>query len=402
MRSSGWSAVSTAYIGSLYLSRSCVRCIALTLHRDKPPLRVSLLRVDIGSKADPLSTGALFVRILVIGGTRFMGPHIIRNLCAAGHEVSVFHRGQTRAELPGVVNEVLGNRDCLPEYTSDFQRLSPEIVLHMVVNHEQHARDLMMTFTGIAKRVVVVSSQDVYRSYGLLNKHEDGEMDSALITENSPLRTKLYPYRGEMLRAEDDPQSWLDHYDKIPAERVVLTHPGLSGTILRLPPVYGPHDPQHRTFRYLKRMLDGREAILLDEREARWRWTHGYVENVADAITLAVTDSRASRRVYNAGEPFAISRAERIRRIAQAANWRGRIVTLPSERVPKNLRWKAIDPAQDIVVDTSRIRQELGYSERIDLAEAFRRTIAWERNHFPEKIDPEWFDYAAEDKALSQ
>jgi nucleoside-diphosphate-sugar epimerase len=155
----------------------------------------------------------------------------------------------------------------------------------------------MTTFTGVAKRMVVASSQDVYRSFGLLNKHEDGEMDPSPITENSPLRTKLYPHRGETPRAEDDAQSWLDDYDKIPAERVVLNHPVLSGTILRLPAVYGPHDPQHRMFPYLKRMLDGREAILLDEREARWRWTHGYVENVAHAIILAITDSRASGRI---------------------------------------------------------------------------------------------------------
>ena len=69
------------------------------------------------------------MRILVIGGTRFMGPHIIRNLCAAGHKVSVFHRGHTRAELPLGLKEILGNRDRLPEYTSDFQRLSPEIIV---------------------------------------------------------------------------------------------------------------------------------------------------------------------------------------------------------------------------------------------------------------------------------
>jgi nucleoside-diphosphate-sugar epimerase len=49
-------------------------------------------------------------------------------------------------------------------------------------------------------------------------------------------------------------------------ERVVLNHP-VSGTILGLPAVYGPHDPHHRMFRYLKRMLDGREAIPLDEKE---------------------------------------------------------------------------------------------------------------------------------------
>jgi NAD(P)-dependent dehydrogenase (short-subunit alcohol dehydrogenase family) len=106
------------------------------------------------------------MHILIIGGTRFMGPYVVRNLCAAGHEVSVFHRGQTRAELPEGVKEILDNRNCLPEYASDFQRLSPEVVLDMVAMHEQHARDLMMTFTGVAKRVVVVSSQDVYRSFG--------------------------------------------------------------------------------------------------------------------------------------------------------------------------------------------------------------------------------------------
>ena len=66
------------------------------------------------------------------------------------------------------------------------------------------------------------------------------------------------------------------------------------------------------------------------------------------------------------------------------------------------MRSKGLYPAQDVVVDTSRIRRELGYSEHIDLAEAFRRTIAWERDHFPEEIDPVLFDYAAEDRALGQ
>jgi nucleoside-diphosphate-sugar epimerase len=260
----------------------------------------------------------------------------------------------------------------------------------------------MTTFTGIAKRVIIASSVDVYRSFGRVNKLEDGEIDPSPITENSPLRTKLYPFRGDTPRDEDDPHSWMDHYDKILAERVVLNHSGLLGTVLRLPAVYGPHDPHHRMFRYLKRMLDGREAILLDERESSWRLTHGYVENVAEAITLAVTDGRASGCIYNVGEPFALSVAERIGQIAQAANWHGRVVTLPPERVPEKLRWKGSEPAQDIVVDTSRIRQELGYDEHVDPAEAFRRTVAWERNHFPERIDSEWFDYQAEDEALTR
>lgn len=340
------------------------------------------------------------MRILVIGGTHFMGPYIIRNLSTAGHEVSIFHRGQTRAELPVSVKEFLGDRDRLLDSARDLQKLSPEVVLDMVVWHERHARDLMQTFAGVARRVVVASSQDVYRAFSRVNRHEDGEIDSSPLTENSPLREKPYPYRGETRRAEDDPERWMDDYDKIPAERVIMNHSKISGTILRLPAIYGPHDFQHRMFPHLKRMLDGREAILLEEREASWRLTHGYVENIADALALAVTDERASGRIYNVGEPFALSVAERVEQIAKAANWHGRIVLLPASRMPEKLRL-GINPAQHVVADTSRIRQELGYSERIDLAEAFERTIAWERNHFPEMIDPERFDYAAEDRVLA-
>ncbi len=340
------------------------------------------------------------MRIMIIGGTHFMGPYIVNALYTAGHRVSIFHRGQTKVPLPGGVRELLGDRDRLPEYADELRRLEPDVVLDMVVWNEQHARDLLATFSGVARRIVVVSSQDVYRAFGRVNRREDGEVDPRPLTEDSPLREKLYPHRGETPRAEDDPRRWMDDYDKIPAERVIMSRPNLPGTILRLPAVYGPGDPQHRMFPYLKRMLDGRSAILLEESEARWRWTHGYVENVADAIVLAVTDERAGGRIYNVGEPFALSVAERVERIAEAADWHGRIVTLPAERVPEKLRW-GINTAQDIVADSSRIRQELGYSERIDLAEAFRRTIAWERDNAPQQIDPAKFDYAAEDTVLA-
>lgn len=341
------------------------------------------------------------MRILIIGGTSFMGPYTTRNLRAAGHEVTLFHRGKTKTELPEGVQEMLGDRDHLADYASEFQRLEPDVVLDMMLMTEQQARDLMATFAGVARRVVVISSQDVYQAFGRVNRHEDGDADPSVITEDSPLRANLYPYRGETRRDADDPQHWIDDYDKILVERVIMSQPDLPGTALRLPAVYGPGDRQHRMFRYLKPMLDGRPAILLEEHEANWRWTHGYVENVADAIALAVTDERASGRIYNIGEPFVLSMTEHVEQIARAANWQGRVVTLPAARIPKGLLWD-VNADQDVVVDTGRIRHELGYSERIDMRESFQRTIAWERANPPEKIDPATFDYAAEDAALAE
>jgi hypothetical protein len=59
-----------------------------------------------------------------------------------------------------------------------------------------------------------------------------------------------------------------DDYAKILVERVALGDGDLSATILRLPMVYGPGAPEvikRRFFAYLKRIDDGRPAILLDD-----------------------------------------------------------------------------------------------------------------------------------------
>ncbi len=339
------------------------------------------------------------MHILVIGGTNFMGPLVVRALSEQGHEVTVFHRGQTQTDLPSGVKEILGNRQSLNKKAVELQRLAPEVVLDMIPFTEQDALEDISIFSGTAHRLVAISSQDIYRAFGRVNGKETGPVESIPITEESALRLNLYPYRGDTLRNEDDPKRWQDDYDKILVERVVMCDANLPGTILRLPMVYGPGDYQHRLFSYLKRMDDKRQAILLDEAEAQWRWTHGYVENVADAIALAVTDQRSAGQIYNVGEPFTFTMAEWVALIGKIAGWQGRVVTVPHGRLPEPLRWD-INAEQDIVVDSSRIRRELGYQERVDVEEALRRTIAWERANPPKEIDPKQFDYVVEDAFL--
>src|SRR5713226_8240403 len=339
------------------------------------------------------------MRILVIGGTRFMGPLVVRSLSEQGHEVTVFHRGKTRTDLRRGVMELLGDWRSLAKSAVELQRLAPEAVLDMIPENEQDALEVMRIFRGVARRVVAISSQDVYRAFGRVNGKESGPVDSMPITEESALRQNLYPYRGEIVRDQDDPKKWQDDYDKILVERVVMGDTSLPGTILRLPMVYGPGDYQHRLFSYLKRMDDKRPAILMDEAEAHWRWTHGYVENVADAIALAVSDDNAVGRIYNVGEPFTFTMAEWVDKIGQATGWQGRIVLVPRGRLPEPLR-HGINAEQDIVVDSSHIRRELGYEERVGLEEALRRTVAWERANPPNVVDPKEFDYAVEDAFL--
>ena len=338
------------------------------------------------------------MRILVIGGTSFIGPHVIRSLSGFGHDVTVFHRGQHEADLPRSVRHVHSSSAAFPvvQFPAEVLREDPELVLHMVPMGAMDAQAVMRAFKGVARRVVAISSADVYRAYGVFNRTEAGPVDPTPLTEESTLRHVLYPYRN----IAHGPEDWVYSYDKILVERAVMGDPDLPGTIMRLPAVYGPGDGQRRLFPYLKRMDDGRAVIPLMATHAHWRWTHGYVENVALAIALAVTDERAADRIYNIGDATTPTTADWVRTVGRAAGWAGDVVAVPRERFPAQRR-DDHNFDQDLVTDSTRIRLELGYHEPVPLATALERTIAWERAHPPPRIDPAKFDYAAEDAFLA-
>src|SRR5262249_21512873 len=322
--------------------------------------------------------------------------HLVRALAVAGHTVAVFHRGQTTADLPSSVVRIQGDRQHLSAFRSEFSRFAPQVVIDLIAYREQEALDLVRVFRGIARRIVVLSSMDVYRAYGCLRRTDVGPPEPGPMTEDAPLRETLYPYRAQA----NGPDDLLYHYEKILVERVVMGSADLPGTVLRLAAVYGPGD-RHRTFEYLKRMDDGRPAILLGAQRAGWRWTRGYVENIASAIALAAFSERATGRIYNVGEPTALTEREWVRSTPQAAGWTGSVIAIPDDELPKHLQMP-LDWRHDCDGATGRIREELGYHELVPLEEALTRTVAWERAHPPAEVDAGQFDYAAEDAVLAR
>jgi nucleoside-diphosphate-sugar epimerase len=340
------------------------------------------------------------MRVLVIGGTGFIGSFVVKALVEGGHTVAVFHRGLKKPEQAADVREMRGERGLLATYRADFRDFAPAVVIDMFPYVEEDARTLVEAFRGLAGRVVAISSQDVYRAYGRLIGVEPGPPDPVPLLEESPLREKRFPYRGPAPRAAEDPQRWMDDYDKIPVEQTVLSQPELPGTVLRLPAVYGPGDPQHRIYPYLKRMDDQRPAILVGRNVANWQWTRGYVEDVAAAIALAAVSEQAAGQIYNVGEAEALTEVDWVRAIGRTASWDGAIKIISTEKMPDGLRFDG-DTRQNLLVDSGKIRRALGYRERFDRLEALRRTVAWERSHAPEKFPPGLLDYAADDKALA-
>lgn len=337
------------------------------------------------------------MRILVLGGTGFIGTPLVQQLARGPHDVAVFHRGETMPDLPGSVHVFQGDRSDLHAAWSDFTGFAPHVVIDMIAYTEDEAKLAVEVFSGLVSRAVVIGSGDVYRNYEGLRGTGAQPPDPVPLAEDAPLRESRYPYREFADRAEEH----LYNYDKILVEEAYRASDALTCTVLRLPMVYGPDDPQRRIFSYLKRMDDGRPAILLGAEQADWQWTRGYVENVAAAIALAATEEDAAGRTYNVGEADTATEAAWVRRIAAAANWRGEIVTVPSDALPEHLR-PELDLHYDLALDTSRIRRELGYNEPVPPEEAMAQTVTWTRAHPPASIDEQAFDYEAEDAVLQR
>ncbi len=337
------------------------------------------------------------MKILVVGATGLVGPPLVRQLHAAGHDVIIFHRGVSAADLPPV-RRIIGDRHQLAASANELRRLAPEIVIDVILSSGRHAEELMRIFGGVARRVVVASSMDVYRAAGVLHGSEPGPLEPVPLTEESSLRSNRQTYPPEQVKALQSLMTWVDdEYVKIAVERAVSKNAELPATVLRLPMIYGPGDRLHRLYPLVKRMDDGRARILFADDVAAWRGPRGYSENVAAALALAAVDDRAAGRVYNVCEEEAFTELEWARLVAAQTGWRGEFVVVPAERAPQHLRIRG-NLAQHWAAGSGRIRRELAYREIIPRDEALHRTIAWERAHPPQVI-PALFDYEAEDRA---
>jgi nucleoside-diphosphate-sugar epimerase len=345
------------------------------------------------------SGAQVIMRVLVIGGTGFIGTRLLRGLYAAGHEVTVYHRGVHEPPLPDGIRHVRSALAVNPlvAFPDELHALSFDVVVHMTLIGERDAEAVVEAFRDRAGRLVAASSGDVYAVHGqILGLEASLAVPAAALTEDAPLRSVPYPYG----RRAPGPWGELVDYDKILVERIVLGEPALPATVLRLPAVYGPGDSQRRFLPWLKRMDDARPAILIGAAEARWRFTHGYVENVAAALAVAVSDGRAAGRVYNVGEAPTPTVAERVAMVGRAAGWGGTVVVLPDDGLPAHLR-APYRIVADLAYDTTRIRRELGYAEPVAAVEGLGQTVTWERALGLTPRDPTLFDYGAEDRALA-
>ncbi len=322
-------------------------------------------------------------RVLVIGGTLFIGRALVRRLLDRGDDVTILHRS-TRNPFRGHTKEVRCDRNDVPALARVL-RGGFDIVFDNVYDWErgttgEQVGDSAAACPASLGKYVFVSSCAAYGSG--LDRREDSS-----------------------LAGTDHPDLYCRN--KADSERALFSlhrSTGLGAVTLRPPFVYGPHNPFYREAFFWDRLLAGRPILVPGDGGRLMHLVH--VEDLAHCALLAADSPVSAGRAYNVAHRAAIRQDELVRALAAAAGVDADLRYVPREAIeamggsvfaPPYYFAQYFDmPA--ITLDVSRSREDLGFSPRTlaaGLANAWEWYQSTDRDAMPQP------DFSFEDSVLA-
>ena len=262
------------------------------------------------------------MRVIVFGGTRFIGRAIVEELAGSGHDVLVVHRGNLEPDDMPPVQHLHVDRMEIGAHRKELAAFQPDAAIDCRALTRADS-EIVLDALPAGLRLVVISSIDVYRAFGALN--QDLETDPVPLDEESAVRPTRYPYRGRM--------PGMEQYDKLDVEEVYLAR---GGTSVRLPMVYGEHDYQLREEFILRRLRAGRTRIPFGA--GTWLACRAYVRDVARGVLLAIESADAAGHVFNLCEDRTYSMRMWSRMILDAAGSTAELVRVADDVLPEDLK----------------------------------------------------------------
>lgn len=303
-----------------------------------------------GKAAEPLD-------LLVLGGTGFIGPYLVRYAVARGHRVTIFTRGRHQADLPDSVVRLEGDRN------GKLQALEGKR-WDAVVDDSANVADWVRQSTELLKdavgRYLFTSSTGVYYPY--LRRG---------LTESDPVHYDVH-----------DPKDGSETFGvaKAQGERYVMQAFGDRGLVVRPTYIVGPNDPSDRFPYWPVRLARGGEVLAPGKVDDPAQLID--VRDLAEFMVRLVESGRAG--VFNAAGPERPMTARAFYAAAVAAlraDVRFTYVDdydfLRSHKIEESIPWAMLSGNDDGMMSIGNVRTvDAGLTFR-PLADTVRDTLAW-------------------------
>ncbi len=323
------------------------------------------------------------MKVLVIGGTSFIGRAIVQELLKAGHDVTLLHR-KSKHEFPKRVQNLAADRNDPDQVRNAITGRRFEVVFDNVYDWERGttAAQVEAAVKAVGDRLVRYVFMSSVAAYG------DG----------------LNHYEGDPLAPDNHAEAYVRN--KAMTERMLFRlhqKTGFPVVTFRPPFVYGPENPFYREAFFWDRLRAERPILIPGDGHRLMQFV--YVKDLVKACLRSIEQANAAGEAFNIGNERPITQVDMVRAMATAAGKKADLIRVPRDRISEAGGSVFGEPAYfgqyfdlpPITENVTKVARVLGVKPT-PFEQGLRETYRW----YARNANRKRIDYSFEDRLLAQ
>jgi nucleoside-diphosphate-sugar epimerase len=323
------------------------------------------------------------MRVLVVGGTGFVGLHAVLDFTAQGYDIVALNRGRHIERLPNGVKTLVADRHDAAAVKAALSRESFDACLDTCGYRDDDVRIVLDALGGRCGRYVFCSTVSVY---------DESALHVVPVRENAPLI--------ETCERDEFPYNY--GYKKVLCERAAFNGP-TPAVVVRPSFIYGPDNPLYREAYWFDRVLRDRPIFVPGGGLALSQM--GHVDDLARAFRICLDSPKVAGNAYNVSSPVGHTAQGIAVAVARATDRTVELIHVNRHEYEaleaEGARYPYFVDAHDLA-DVSAFMRDTGWVSEYDLDSGYSHSLDWYSRHWKREPDFRFDDAVSKCRVVSR